>query len=78
MRDDSSRINPAYIARISRILDNLNDAVRPSDVDLPGYFLHPLRGNRRGVWSVRVSGNWRITFRFEDGQAVDVNLEDYH
>ena len=40
--------------------------------------LHPLTGNRRGTWSVQVSGNWRLTFRFEDGEAVDVNLEDYH
>ena len=44
----------------------------------PGYRLHRLGGNRRDVWSVRVSGNWRITFRFSENQAVDVNLEDYH
>ena len=47
-------------------------------MDLPGLQLHQLTGNRRGVWAVRVSGNWRLTFRFEDGEAVDVNLEDYH
>ena len=44
----------------------------------PGYRLHALKGNQRGLWSVRVSGNWRIVFRFLDGEAVDVNLIDYH
>ena len=44
----------------------------------PGLWLHQLTGNRRGVRSIRVSGNWQITFRFEDGEAVDVGLEDYH
>ena len=47
-------------------------------MDLPGLQLHRLTGNRRGTWAVRVSGNWRPTFRFEDGEAVYVNLEDYH
>jgi toxin HigB-1 len=44
----------------------------------PGYALHPLRGDLAGFWSVRVSGNWRVIFRFEDGHAVDVDLVDYH
>ena len=47
-------------------------------MELPGYRLHPLRGDRRGQWSVRVSGNWRIVFRFVEGEAVDVDLIDYH
>ena len=47
-------------------------------MDLPGLQLHQLTGNRRGTWAVRVSGNWRLTFRFQDGEPVDVNLEDYH
>ena len=50
----------------------------PAEMDLPGLQLHRLTGNRRGTWAVRVSGNWRLTFRFEDGEAVYVNLEDYH
>ena len=50
----------------------------PAEMDLPGLQLHRLTGNRRGTWAVRVSGNWRPTFRFEDGEAVYVNLEDYH
>ena len=56
----------------------LDDAWAPEDLEQPGLRLHQLTGNRRGVWSIRVSGNWRITFRFEDGEAVDVDLEDYH
>ena len=47
-------------------------------MDLPGLRLHQLTGDRRGVWSVRVTGNWRITFRFFDGEAVDIDFEDYH
>jgi proteic killer suppression protein len=48
------------------------------DVDLPGFRLHPLKGNRDGIWSVTISGNWRITFSFEDGDAYILNYEDYH
>ncbi len=47
-------------------------------MDQPGFRLHPLRGDQRGAWSVRVSGNWRIVFRFDAGKAVDVDLIDYH
>ena len=45
---------------------------------LPGYRLHPLKGDLQGFWSVSVSGNWRIIFRFEEGDALDVDLIDYH
>ena len=47
-------------------------------MDLPGFRLHPLKGNLRGYYAVSVSGNWRMTFRFEDGHAVDINYTDYH
>jgi proteic killer suppression protein len=47
-------------------------------MNLPGYRLHQLKGNRIGTWSVTVSGNWRATFRFEGEDAFDVDLEDYH
>lgn len=50
----------------------------PEDLNQPGFALHPLRGDRRGFWSVRVSGNWRVIFRFEEGDAFDVDLVDYH
>lgn len=71
-------LNPQHMGRIKRILDMLDDAVRVEELNIPGYGLHPLHGSRKGEWSLKVSGNWRITFRFEDGHAFDVNLEDYH
>ena len=77
-RDDGSRINPDHLARVNRILDDLAQAVRPADMCRPSYRLHQLRGNRRGTWSVRLSDNWRVTFRFVEGRAVDIDLEDYH
>ena len=64
--------------RIRRVLTALQDARSPRNLDLPGWRLHQLKGDRRGQWSVRVSGNWRIVFRFADGEAVDVDLTDYH
>ena len=60
------------------ILDLLNHAVVAADMDFPGSRLHMLKGNLAGVWSVTVSGNWRITFRFEDGNAYIVDYQDYH
>jgi hypothetical protein len=50
----------------------------PGDLALPGLRLHELKGDRKGTWSVTVSGNWRITFSFEGKDAVDVDYEDYH
>lgn len=74
-----ARALPAYLVnRIERILDDLACATGPHDMDRPAYRLHPLKGDRRGQWSVRVSGNWRIVFRFVDGEAVDIDLIDYH
>ncbi len=64
--------------RAVRQLDLLNRAGQPSDVDLPGYRLYELKGDRKGTWSLTVSGNWRITFMFSEGDAYDVDLEDYH
>ena len=77
-QEDARRLNPAHVRRIEEILDDLCDAARPSDMNRPSYRLHRLKGNRSGVWSVRVNRNWRITFRFEEGQAVEIDLEDYH
>ena len=64
--------------RLLRQLDLLNRAAQVSDMNLPGYRLHELKGDRKGTWSVTVSGNWRLTFTFEEGDAFDVDLEDYH
>jgi toxin HigB-1 len=48
------------------------------DMDIPGYWLHPLKGNRAGFWAIDVSGNWRLTFRFDGGHVYDLDYEDYH
>lgn len=77
-RDDRSGVNAAHVARLERILTLLDVAQRPADIDLPGYRLHPLKGERKGEWSVSVSGNWRVTFRFDEGDVTDLNYEDYH
>lgn len=61
-----------------RILARLDVAGQPSDTDLPGYRLHPLRGDLAGQWFVRVSGDWRIVFRFDSGNVRDADLVDYH
>ena len=77
-RDDPSRIAADLLDRIALALADLDAAGKPSDLDLPGYRLHPLRGNLRGLWSISITGNWRVTFRFEAGDVYDVDLVDYH
>jgi proteic killer suppression protein len=71
-------VQAAHAERLRLILAALNAAVAPSDMGLPGLKLHPLKGGRSGTWSVTVSGNWRITFRFSGKDAIDVDYEDYH
>jgi proteic killer suppression protein len=71
-------IQAAHAERLTLVLAALNAATTPGDMGLPGLRLHPLKGARVGSWSVSVSGNWRITFRFEGKDAVDVDYEDYH
>ena len=77
-RDDPRRTAADQLDRITLALADLDAAGRPSDLDVPGYRLHPLRGDRRGLWSISITGNWRITFRFEAGDVYDVDLVDYH
>ena len=67
-----------YSVRIERILDRSDAIVVPEDMNVPGYKFHELKGKRKGVYSVSVSGNWRITFRFDGDNAIEVDLEDYH
>ena len=77
-RGDTSRVGSDLSDRVSLALADLDDACKPSDLDLPGYRLHPLKGDLKGYWSISISGNWRVTFRLEDGNAYDVDLIDYH
>ena len=74
----SSGIQAKHADRLRLILSNLTQAAGPDDMDLPGLRLHPLKGQRKGIWSVSVSGNWRVTFRFTGRDVELVNYEDYH
>ena len=76
--DDLRKVPAAQADKIARALARLNEAMTVQDMGLPGYRLHPLKGNLAGFWSVTLSGNWRIIFRFEHGMAYDVDLIDYH
>ena len=71
-------IQPKHAAKLRLRLDRLENAVTVQDMDAPGYDLHPLKGDLKGHWAVKVSGNWRLTFRFENGNAYVVNYQDYH
>ena len=77
-RDDVAQLPADLVPRLRRILFRLQEATHPGSADAPGFRLHPLKGNRLGQWSVRVMGNWRVVFRFEDGEAVDMDLIDHH
>jgi len=78
IHNDKKRLNAKDLPKISRILDRLDHSIVVNDMDIPGWNLHELKGNRKGVFSVTVLKNWRITFRFENAEAFEVNLEDYH
>ena len=71
-------IQAAHAARIRRQLAQLDQSAGSQDMNLPGWKLHPLKGELAGFWSVWVSGNWRLIFRFEDGDAILVYCRDYH
>jgi len=74
----ASGIQSVHSKRLRLILGRLSASSSPQDMDLPGLYLHQLRGKYRGRWSVRVSGNWCVTFKFDDPDAVDIDYEDYH
>lgn len=71
-------IQPAHAARLRRQLAQLDQATSPQDMNVPGWKLHPMKGDLAGYWSVSVNGNWRLTFRFESGDALLVDYQDYH
>jgi proteic killer suppression protein len=76
--NDRSRLSVQDADKVARILARLQQSRSPQDMAVPGFRLHPLKGRLQGVWAVSVSGNWRIIFRFEGEDAVDVDLVDYH
>ncbi|MCP5046147.1 MAG: peptidase [bacterium] len=76
--EDKSGIQPKHSQKIADILDRLNASTEIKDMNYPGSNLHPLKGNLKDHWSVKVSGNWRITFKFMKGDAYVANYQDYH
>ena len=77
-RGDRSGIRPDLLEVVADILSRLDRAGAPQAMNLPGYHLHSLKGDLKGLWSVRVRANWRIVFRFQGADAFDVELIDYH
>ena len=77
-KGDRRRVPPDQAEKLERILARLDVAAGAEDMRLPGFRLHPLKGDRADFWSVRVSGNWRVVFRFDGTHASDVDLVDYH
>ena len=75
---NASGIQSDHAERIRMRLAALDTARRIEDMEIPGFRLHPLKGKRKGSWAIDVSGNWRITFGFADGEFIDVDYEDYH
>lgn len=75
--DDPSGVNPEHVRKLRNILATLQASSTIAQMDLPGFRLHPLRGQMRGFWAVTVRANWRVIFRLDDG-AEDVDYVDYH
>ena len=78
LKGTKSGIQAKHASKLRLILGRLNASITAQDMNLPGLYLHALSGDKDGVWSVRISGNWRVTFRFVNGDAEIVNYEDYH
>ncbi|MBQ9353965.1 MULTISPECIES: type II toxin-antitoxin system RelE/ParE family toxin [Phyllobacterium] len=78
-RTGSTRgIQPAHAPKLLRVLYALENAVRPEELNLPAYRLHPLKGALKGHWSIWINGNWRVTFRFDGNDVELVDYLDYH
>ena len=77
-QDDGRKVGADQVDRLRLILSALDQAGDVQDMNQPTFRLHPLKGDRKGTWAVAVRANWRVAFLFEDGDARDVDLEDYH
>jgi proteic killer suppression protein len=76
--DDPSGVIVEHVNKLRDILARLDAARSVADMDIPGFRLHPLKGDRKGMWAVTVRANWRVIFRFTDPDALDVDYLDYH
>ena len=77
-RNSTKGVQAEHVPKLRRILSALDVASATGDLDIPGFRLHPLKGRRKGYWSIWVSGNWRVTFRFIDSDVELVDYLDYH
>ena len=77
-QDDPRGVNQEHVGKIQNILATLHAAPTIAHMDLPGFRLHALKGDLKGFWAVTVRANWRVMFRFEDGNAEEVDYVDYH
>jgi len=77
-KDDPAKLSVPNVARLERILTQLDEAVSPEEMNIPGYRFHALKGREKGRYAVDASGNWRVTFGWDGQDAVAVDLEDYH
>lgn len=77
-KGDPSKLTQAHLSKIRLVLTLLDNAKVVEDMNFPGSNLHPLKGSLKGFWSVTISGNYRIIFRFENGDAFDLDYVDYH
>jgi toxin HigB-1 len=78
MTGEARGVSAQHVPKLRRILAQLHASQEPSGMNLPGFRLHPLKGERKGQWAVAVSGNWRVLFEFEGTNATNVDLVDYH
>ena len=76
--DDPRGVLREHAVKLRDILARLEAATTVADMDLPGFRLHPLKGELKGFWAVTVRANWRVLFRFAEGDALDVDYVDYH
>lgn len=77
-KGETKGIRAEHVEKVENILAFLSRAANPGDMDLPGFRVHPLKGDLKGFYAVTVRANWRVIFRFEDGNVLDVDLIDYH
>ena len=77
-KGSTAGIQAKHSKKLRLQLAALDSAQTIDDLDIPGYRLHPLKGNREGIWSITVSANWRLTFEFSDGNVFILDYEDYH
>lgn len=77
-KGDTSGVSAQHVQKLQHVLAFLNVSREPADMNLPGFRLHPLKGERKGQWAVSVTGNFRIVFEFEDENATNIDLVDYH